>query len=272
MVVSFLSFMVENLQDARHLGPGVLRRHLVRRAITKVGVPGVGNVVIRAGDSDMAVVRQVFVWREYDLATDDPTGRRIRERYRAILNAGGKPIIVDAGANIGAASLRFAADFPDARLVAVEPDPENAAVLRQNLAGRPNCVVLEAAIGAERGFVALHNQGQSWAVRTERASAGVPIVTVEDAFEASGGHTPFIVKIDIEGFEKDLFATNTAWIDRCFVVAIEPHDWMLPGEGTSRPFQQLMGSKPFEIHVRGENLVYLRADAPGGPEDSVKNG
>jgi hypothetical protein len=81
---------------------------------------------------------------------------------------------------------------------------------------------------------------------------------VEDAFAASGGDTPFIVKIDIEGFEKDLFASNTAWIERCYAVIIEPHDWMLPGEMSSRTFQQAMAQHPFELYMRGENIIYAR--------------
>jgi hypothetical protein len=117
---------------------------------------------------------------------------------------------------------------------------------------------MEAAIGAERGFAGLSSRGLAWAVQTERAEAGVPIVTVNDAFEASGGDVPFFVKIDIEGFENDLFASNTDWLARCYMVAIEPHDWMLPGKMTSRTFQQAMARYPFELFLRGENLLYVR--------------
>ena len=132
-------------------------------------------------------------------------------------------------------------------------------MLRRNLEGRPNCIVVEAAIGAERGFVSLRNdEGYSWSVRTERAKSGVPIITVDDAFAASAGDTPFIVKVDIEGFEKDLFATNTDWIGRSYVVAIEPHDWMLPGQLSSKTFQQAMSRHPFEMRIQGENLIYVR--------------
>jgi len=206
----------------------------------------------------MHALRQVFSGREYDLSGPDPIDRRIRDRYTEILAAGGKPIIVDAGANIGAASLSFAAQFPEAKIVAIEPDPANATLLRKNLQGRSNCIVLEAAIGAERGFVELNNEGQSWAVRTARAPSGVPVVTIEDALSQSLGDTPFIVKVDIEGFEKDLFAANTGWIGLAYAVMIEPHDWMLPGEFSSRSFQQALSSHPFELVIRGENLFYVR--------------
>jgi FkbM family methyltransferase len=250
-----------NLNDMRHFGPAVVTRHLARLKndrLAKIHVPHVGELLVRAGDSDMETVREIFIGRQYDLSGANPTDCRVQARYESILAAGGRPIIVDAGANIGAASLTFARQFPDARIVAVEPDPENAALLRRNLEGRPTCAVLEAAIGAEQGFVALQSERYSWATRTERARTGVPMITMDDAFAASGGDTPFIVKVDIEGFEKDLFATNTGWIERSYVIVIEPHDWMLPGGFSSRAFQQAMSRHPFELCIRGENLLYVQ--------------
>lgn len=250
-----------NINDVRHFGLSVVTRHLARLKrdrLARVRLPKIGELIVRAGDSDMAAVRQIFVERQYDLSSANPTDQRVQAKYRYILEAGGTPIIVDAGANIGAASLAFASQFPESRIVAVEPDPANAALLRRNLAARSNCIVVEAAIGAESGFAALRNERYSWATRTERAQSGVPIVTIEEAFEASGGDTPFIVKVDIEGFEKDLFATNTDWIERAYVVVIEPHDWMLPGEFSSRTFQEAMSRHPFELCIRGENLLYVQ--------------
>lgn len=254
--------IARNWSDIRHFGLGVLRRHAARhKPDTRMTVraDGVGPIVIRAGDSDIETLRQALVDREYSLEWPDSLRDSIDRRYREILAGGGKPIIVDAGANIGAASLYFLSRFPGAHIVAVEPDPGNAAILRENLGKRPNAVALEAAIGPEAGHVALQGHEHSWAVRTERSDSGVPMVTIEDALGASSGDTPFIVKIDIEGFEEDLFAKNTGWIDKAFAVFVEPHDWMIPERHTSRSFQQAMARLPFKIYIRGENLLYVRA-------------
>jgi hypothetical protein len=66
------------------------------------------------------------------------------------------------------------------------------------------------------------------------------------------------VKVDIEGFEADLFASNTDWLDDVSVVIVEPHDWLLPGRGTSLSFQLELARRAFEVLVSGENLVYVR--------------
>ena len=60
------------------------------------------------------------------------------------------------------------------------------------------------------------------------AITGVALRRCRLAFE------PFIAKIDIEGFEDDLFSKNTAWIDRFPLLIIELHDWMLPWKSTWR--------------------------------------
>jgi FkbM family methyltransferase len=259
--MSLTSRISNNLIDMRVFGPSAVLRHFARLKsdrVATISAPGVGPVYIRTGESDIAAMRQVFVRGDYDIDWPVELAARLKQRYDAILADGGRPIIVDAGANIGAASLWFGHAYPQARVVSVEPDPGNAAILRRNVGHRANHVILEAAIGAEPGFVSLVNEGLGWAVQTKRAETGLPVVTVDDAFEASGGDTPFIVKVDIEGFERDLFASNTAWLERCYAVIIEPHDWMLPGEMSSRTFQQAMAQHPFELYMRGENIVYAR--------------
>jgi FkbM family methyltransferase len=253
--------LVRNFNDVRHFGPAVLLRHDPWHHDRRITVhpEGVGHFVIRGGDSDVLALRQVFVDRQYDLERPRWLRRRITDRYHSIIADGGKPIIVDAGANIGAASLWFSSKFPDAHIVAIEPDPENVAVLRENLADRANTVVMEAAIGGERGHVAVQRGTFSWGVRTERSASGVPVATIADAFAGSGGDTPFIVKVDIEGFEEDLFAGNVEWIDQCYAIFVEPDDWMLPDRHSSRSFQQAMARYPFKMCIRGENLLYVHA-------------
>lgn len=185
---------------------------------------------------------------------------RVMRRYGDILAAGRKPIIVDAGANIGISTIWFARAFPQARVISIEPDPGNAELLRKNIAPYPNCVAEEAAIGSEPGFVQLSRPGSqlAWAVQTTRSSEGVPVITVEDAFAKSGGDEPFIVKIDIEGFERDVFASHIEWLDRTYVVFVEPHDWMFPGQRVSAAMQRAMAERPFELLVNGDTLAYVR--------------
>ena len=61
-------------------------------------------------------------------------------------------VVVDLGANIGLTSLWMSRHHPVHTCVAVEPSPDNAALVRENLAGTPTTVI-EAAIGPRDGTV-----------------------------------------------------------------------------------------------------------------------
>ena len=203
-------------------------------------------------------MRQVYGQGQYRISNTDAIGRRVIDRYHAILKSEKTPVIVDAGANIGAASLVFASQFPRAVTVAVEPEDANFAVLVKNSGERIKPI--KAAIGSTPGHVALGSHGLGWTTRTTRSDTGLPVVTMTQAFNSVENGTPFIAKIDIEGFEDDLFSTNTEWLNEVFVAYIEPHDWMLPGQHTSRTFQRAMAEHDFELFIAGELIVYVRVD------------
>ncbi|SON56390.1 methyltransferase, FkbM family [Hartmannibacter diazotrophicus] len=251
----------QNIKDVFSLGPSFLKYYLSafsRNGVYKVSIKNFGDMYIRHDNSDIDVIRQVFRYREYDIKRPQFLRRRIEEKYKSIVDSGGTPIIVDAGANIGASSVWFAKTYPEAVIVAIEPDPENAKLLRINTERFPNCKVLEAAIGAESGFVSLIENKLGWAVQTERSETGIKIVTMNDAFEASGADTPFMVKIDIEGFEKDLFQSNLDWLNSIYILIVEPHDWMLPGQLSSSTLQKAIAAHDFELFLVGENIVYVK--------------
>jgi FkbM family methyltransferase len=250
-----------NVNDVVTFGPRFLLRHLPRLTgadTAVVHIAGVGEIHLRAGESDVRVVRQIFGDKEYDIGRIPVIGARLNARYRAILDSGRKPVIVDAGANIGVASLWFRMIYPEAAIVAVEPVPDSVAMLNRNLGGLRDITVLAAAIGSRPGFVQVRNHRFSWAARTERAESGVPVVTMANAFAAAPECVPFIVKIDIEGFESDLFLDNVDWLSEVYMIIIEPHDWIMPGKKTSQSLQVAMGRCDFEIFISGENLVYVR--------------
>jgi hypothetical protein len=65
---------------------------------------------------------------------------------------------------------------------------------------------------------------------------------------------PLLIKIDIEGGEQFLFASNTDWLGLFPLIIIELHDWMLPWSGNSRNFFRRIAEYEFDVVHRGENL------------------
>jgi len=215
---------------------------------------------VRGGESDIDTLRQVFRDNEYNLEIPK-LNAQLDRYYQAMLAAGTVPVIIDAGANIGAASVWFKRRFPQAEIVSIEPDSDNYRMLTDNVSAFPGIHPLEAAIGSEAGFVSVIQADQAWGIKTERADQGCPVITIDDAARQVASGELFIVKIDIEGFESDLFARDLAWLERAKAVYVEPHDWMMPGQATSRNFQRAFGSRDFELYIKGENLMYVRYES-----------
>jgi FkbM family methyltransferase len=149
--------------------------------------------------------------------------------------AGQRPLIVDAGANIWASAIFFLREFPNARIVAIEPDEANFEILSRNAADLPiSCI--DAAVTSRPMPVRLVNPGEGyWGFRTEplgqaeAATAAVESVQIAQIFDAQPPDTyPYIVKLDIEGAEAEVFSQNTEWLRRTPLVIIELHDWLLP--------------------------------------------
>lgn len=259
--MTFIQKLARTTRDVSAMGPGFLFARLTPRrrgGAVRFAVKGVGRIHARPRSGDVSIVRQIFGERQYDLSSFKQNAA-IESRYRALLAEGARPVIIDAGANIGMSSIWFAQRFPEADVVAIEPDPGNAAICRLNVAAFPNVTVREAAIGSTAGQVTLSVDGRkACAVETVRGEAGgVEVITVEAARPTAASRL-FIVKVDIEGFEEDLFSANLGWIEEADVVIVEPHDWLFPDRSTSATFQAAMAAGGFQVLILGENLVYVR--------------
>jgi FkbM family methyltransferase len=220
-------------------------------------------VKLRPNSSDLSVFAQVFVDNDYNL-------RRF-SRYSEIcrsfteIDRGATPLILDCGANIGLSSLYFAKNWPSAHIVAVEPDQGNFELLRRNVAVHPNIQPVQAAVGGEDGRVRIMNKdAQEWARRTERVSGeasdaitGLSIQSLIAIAPPPQVYQPFLIKIDIEGAERDLFSRSREWISKFPILIIELHDWMLPGEGTSRAFLEAIAPLDRDFVYFGENIFSI---------------
>lgn len=214
-------------------------------------------------EGDREVVDQMFHRREYDLSSFHYS-RSIKSLYEDILNEGKVPFVVDAGANIGASVVFFALEFPDCQIIAIEPESNNCAMLRQNCEGL-NYTLIEGGVGCETGnaFLTDTGRGDLAFMLSEKGSYPVRVHSLSDIIRermASGG-IPFIIKIDIEGSEADLFRASTNWLRVVPLLIIELHDWMLPGKGVSRNFLRAISNYNFDFVYQGENVFCFNNDA-----------
>jgi FkbM family methyltransferase len=231
-----------------------------------VPVPGMDRPVrLRRGGTDINVFLQIFAMGEYDLTMFEQS-RRVFERYERLVSQGIRPLILDCGANSGMATLWWRRSFPQADIVAVEPSPDNFAALTRNTREDPHIKDIQAAIWGCRTQLRLENPTDSaWAFRfgeCEPEGGGgltTQTVTISDILEQENGRDRLlIVKIDIEGAEKDVFAGDADWIEQTPLIVIETHDEMQPLKMTAAPFFRSISKFDFEICFFGENaFVFL---------------
>lgn len=211
----------------------------------------------QASKSDAGVIQQVLVQRCYDLHAFRQAAP-LGALYKKLVAGGAVPLIVDAGANIGASTVWFACNFPGSHVVAVEPAKDNCDLLRDNCRGLEH-TLLEGAIGSHDGDAVLHDPGRGeWAYQVRTAGAGyrVPLFSASGivARSKAAGMHPFACKIDIEGGEAELFSDNFAWLAEFAVIVIELHDWLFPGASISRNFRRAIDGLDVDVVTRGENV------------------
>ena len=212
--------------------------------------PGTDHpVYLRVPSTDVVTFRQIFMDEEYqfDVAELPQT-------------------IVDAGANVGFASVYLACKFPDARILALEPDRGNFELLRRNVAPYRNVLPLNAALWEEdteihlvdpglgdSGFVTRDSDWQE--SETERERHKVDALTVSSLMKKYEIERIDILKVDIEGAEREVFADTEQWIGSVGAVIIELHERLK--EGCTESFES--ATSEFEQRwSRGENLFRAR--------------
>lgn len=203
----------------------------------------------RPGTSDAGVFHQIFVTREYACLDDvvDPV------------------LILDCGANVGYSSAYFLSRFPQARVVAVEPDPGNAEMLALNL--RPfgaRVTIVRSAVWSHPAGLVLDRaagDGQEWSRQVRECRPGeTPDLLATDIpslLAAAGQPSLSILKIDVEGAEAAIFASGYEdWLPRVSHMVIELH-----GAACERIFYQAVSGLPCELSCH-EELTVFRRTAP----------
>ncbi len=213
---------------------------------------------------DWATLLEVFARREY-LPSNSQFTDKVIAVFHKLNQQGGTPLILDLGANIGASSILFSKFFSGSRIVAVEPAIENLERLAMNVENFEGVQIVDRAISRTSEDLRLFadKEGGNNAFRTFDPGSDDPeigrvqAIAITDLIGQHQDATPFILKVDIEGFEAELFSGSTDWVDDFPVIMIEIHDWMLPGKALSQNVFKVLSQGPRDVVISGENLLAI---------------
>lgn len=224
-------------------------------------VPGYQHpITLRRTISDHSIFWQNIVRLQYD-SSEFVHRQRLMQDYQAMLARGEKPLIIDCGANIGLSVILFAHEFPEAQIIAVEPNDDNFAMLQENARHFGNRITpLKGGIWNASGKLSIRNpEAGAAGFQVEIADDGtIQAYTIDEICAMAGVTAPFLVKVDIEGAQKQLFSSNTAWVENTHLIVIELEDWLLPWQGTSQPFFKTLTQYPYEYLMAGDTLFCFR--------------
>ncbi|GGD50050.1 FkbM family methyltransferase [Erythrobacter arachoides] len=218
---------------------------------------------LRPNRSDYSIFWQTMVNRQYDLARFPQTAE-LERRAEAMLATGKVPVIVDAGANIGLSLRAFAAKYPFAHVVAIEPDADNMRVLEANLAaaGGAHTAVLGGVASRSGHCRVISYERGSAGLQTEYCDAAHPdavrALTVDECVALVPDGEPWIVKLDIEGAQDELFSGDTGWVGRTDLILLELDDWAFPWSGSSITFFQALAQHRFDYLLNEELILAFR--------------
>jgi FkbM family methyltransferase len=214
------------------------------------------KIVIREGNNaDLGVIGQVLQGKCFEIERFHQ-GRVARAFFQGLVKSDKTPVIFDIGANIGASSLYFASLYPEALIVALEPEENNFDLLVKNTEGL-KVKAIKGALGPRDETLFIHDPGVGeWGFQI--AKDGDLSTQVFSASEFVRRETedlsPFLLKIDIEGYEKYIFDSGDDWFHRFPVIIFEIHDWMHPFESISKNLINTISQKDYDVIFKGENL------------------
>jgi len=200
-------------------------------------------VYLRPKTTDLGCIKQVFLNNEYGFVSrPEPK------------------IIVDAGANIGMATLYFHNRYPSARIFAIEPDPSNFELLSKNCDGLPNVTCIKAALWPTATPLSIVDpDAERWSLSVQPAVHGsehksVDPITIPGLLARFQIDQIDLLKLDIEGAERELFLSGAEeWLGQVGMICVEFHDRFK--DGCARAFYTALKDSEFSQEVCGENIV-----------------
>ena len=198
----------------------------------------------------MQVFEQIYINGEYDPLID-------------LLNTNNIPVIniIDAGSNVGLASMKFLEAFPNCNIICIEPDSGNFSTLQSNLKVFNHRVkFLQKALWFKEAELYIDNKFRDQADWSKTVSGNantdlkkVQGISMKDLINLYNLETIDVLKIDIEGSEAEIFKeeNDLFFLNFVKVIALEIHDEFHCREA----IYDILRARNFTIFNSGESTI-----------------
>lgn len=216
-------------------------------ALTEIKSRSVGALSIRDTGADFEAINTVICFEAYKIQTE--------VQFKNI---------IDCGANIGISARYFLSHHPAATVFAIEPSPENLELLKRNCRenlSKGRVKVFNGAVGSEAGWGYLEcsrpNGFDSFYVgdaKSDVMSDEFQVQIHELAELLDKKERPLLLKLDIEGAEKELIKTVLNWMHLVDYIMVECH-----GRDIERDWTAVFNNSNWVITKQFDTLHIARA-------------
>lgn len=201
-------------------------------------------VEFRHNTSDITVFSQVLVDGQYSCVADleDPK------------------LIIDCGANVGYSTLYFLNKYPNAHVIAVEPDLENFKLCEKNLTPYAERVSLvRSGIWSHpTGLIIFQEKSEErneWGIQVKEVQGtqkpDIHATDIYSLLKSSKFTSIDLLKIDIEGAEAIIFSQNYEnWLRQVKNIVIELHN-----DDCKNKFFKAMSNYNYDLSESGELTI-----------------
>jgi FkbM family methyltransferase len=226
-------------------------RQIARRSgVGRYRLRGSGVAIcIRHSTPDVITMEEVLAERQYE---PPPS-------LQHVFDSNGEPLqVADLGANVGLFSAWLLGRRPDARIVAFEPDPANAAVLEQTVRANhreADWQVVRACAATADGEVSFVGGGFAVSRIAEQGEAGATTLPAADVFPHIA-QADFL-KLDIEGGEWAILADPRFRQVAAKALVLEYHPHLCPAPDPRAHVDRLLTDAGWQV-------THTEFDRPGG--------
>jgi FkbM family methyltransferase len=246
------AFLIKNTYDEL-----LANNAIIARKDNQINIKVEGTqYVLRLPGSDFEVFNQIVLNNEYKTVLE----------FASRLNSDCLHI-VDCGANIGLTTLMFKKQFPNAKIICIEPEPENYQQLCKNIENNKlaDVIPLQCGVWHKKTILAPNltfRDRSNWAFALKEignlSEGGIQVDSLSNIISNVGWSHIDVLKIDIEGSEFAIFRNLDSWksiLETAKIVSIEVHNEM----GTINEIENILMQNGFTLRKSGELLIGIKA-------------
>jgi FkbM family methyltransferase len=168
------------------------------------------------------------------------------------------PFIIDCGANIGLSVLYFKSLYPNATVLAFEPDADNFALLKKNVASNKLSGVecRKSAVWVHNEFISFSSDGTQGSSITREMNVNATKIKAERLADIIQGKEIDFLKIDIEGAELEVLKDCEPFLENVKNLFVEYHGKTSDSEKLYQLIQTIKSHYKLYIKLAADNLAF----------------